>query len=74
MLTLFPGGVLGPVFAGAVFDRFGSYVPAFAAFTVLNALALAALFALRSETQAEPGFAAALGAGALRAEGADGPA
>jgi MFS family permease len=74
MLTLFPGGVLGPIFAGAVFDRFGSYVPAFGTFAVLNALAFAALFALRPETRTEPGFAATGRAGALHAEGADGPA
>ena len=74
MLTLFPGGVLGPIFAGAVFDRFGSYVPAFVTFAVLNALALAALFALRPEAGGEPGFAATGRAGMLRAEGADGSA
>jgi cyanate permease len=49
MLTLFPGGVLGPLFAGAVFDRAGSYAPAFATFAALNALALGALFAVRAE-------------------------
>jgi cyanate permease len=72
MLTLFPGGVLGPLFAGAVFDRTGSYAPAFATFALLNALALAALFALRCETAAD--VSAPGGVGALRAEGADGPA
>jgi MFS family permease len=55
MLTLFPGGVLGPIFAGAVFDRAGSYAPAFATFAALNALALAALFAVRPELPREPG-------------------
>jgi MFS family permease len=73
MLTLFPGGVLGPIFAGASFDRFGSYVPAFATFAVLNALALGALFALRPEAAGAavtaPGRTAALHAGR-----ADGPA
>jgi MFS family permease len=73
MLTLFPGGVLGPLFAGAVFDRTGSYVPAFATFAILNALALAALFALRPEA-AKMGVASRGRVGALRAEGADGPA
>lgn len=73
MLTLFPGGVLGPLFAGAVFDRTGSYVPAFATFAILNALALAALFALRPEA-AGMGVASPGRLGALRAEGADGPA
>jgi MFS family permease len=74
MLTLFPGGVLGPIFAGAVFDRFGSYAPAFGTFALLNGLALAALFTLRPETGAGLRPAAALPANALRAEGADGPA
>jgi hypothetical protein len=41
---------------------------------VLNALAFAALFALRPETRAEPGFAVTGRAGALHAEGANGPA
>jgi cyanate permease len=52
MVALFPGGVLGPIFAGAVFDRTGSYLPAFVAFAVLNGLAWVALLALRRETAA----------------------
>jgi len=65
MLTLFPGGVLGPLFAGAVFDRAGSYAPAFATFAALNVLALAALFAVRTEASRAPGGAAAGPAPAL---------
>lgn len=49
MVTLFPGGVLGPIFAGAVFDRTGRYDPAFVTFAVLNVLGLLALFAVRRE-------------------------
>jgi MFS family permease len=48
MVTLF-AGVLGQVFAGGVFDRMGSYVPAFAVFAGLNLLALAALTVVRDE-------------------------
>jgi cyanate permease len=63
MLTLFPGGVLGPLFAGAVFDRAGSYAPAFATFAALNVLAFGALLALRAEAArgAPAGPAPALG-------------
>lgn len=60
MLTLFPGGVLGPIFAGAVFDRSGSYLPAFASFAVLNAVAFVGLLGVRRETAGE----ASAGAGA----------
>lgn len=49
MLTLFPGGALGPIFAGAVFDRLGSYRVAFGTFALLNVLALLALRGLRRE-------------------------
>jgi MFS family permease len=47
MLALLPGGVAGSVFAGWVFDTVGTYWPAFAAFAVLNALAVVALTWLR---------------------------
>ncbi len=50
MIALFPGGALGPIFAGYCFDRFGSYELAFTSFAVLNGLALAALFFVRRET------------------------
>jgi MFS family permease len=49
MLTLLPGGTLGPGFAGFVHDRTGSYVPAFQTFAVLNAVAFLLLFLVRDE-------------------------
>ena len=49
MLTLLPGGVLGPIFAAAIHDHFGSYAIAFRTFAVLNAVAVAALFFVRNE-------------------------
>lgn len=49
MIALFPGGTLGPVFAGRVFDEVGSYQSAFAVFAVLNLATLGMLFALRDE-------------------------
>jgi hypothetical protein len=49
MLALLPGGGLGPLFAGAVHDRTGSYETAFLVFAALNAVAFASLFALRRE-------------------------
>ncbi len=49
MLALLPGGSLGPVFAGYLFDALGSYEVAFRVFAGLNALALLALFAVRRE-------------------------
>jgi MFS family permease len=49
MFTLFPGGALGPIFAGAVFDRMGSYQMAFGTFAFVNLLALLALLGLRRE-------------------------
>ncbi|MGH0038428.1 MAG: MFS transporter [Myxococcota bacterium] len=64
MVTLFPGGVLGPIFAGAVFDRTGRYDGAFVTFGVLNLLGLAALGLVR----AERGRGAGQGA-PVRAEG-----
>jgi sugar phosphate permease len=50
MVALLPGGALGPLFAGAVFDRVGDYRPAFACCAVLNVLALATLLFVRCET------------------------
>jgi len=49
MIALFPGGTLGPVFAGRVFDELGSYQSAFAVFALLNLVTLGMLFALRDE-------------------------
>lgn len=49
MLTLLPGGALGPIFAAAVHDRTGSYDLAFAVFAVLNAASVVALCFLRRE-------------------------
>ena len=40
------GGAVGPVLTGMAFDRFGSYVPAFLALTVLAALALGLVVSL----------------------------
>lgn len=51
MLALAPGGILGPIFAGAVQDRTGSYQLAFAIFAALNVVALVALLAVRRETK-----------------------
>ena len=47
MLTLLPGGLAGPTFAGWTHDRLGTYWPAFAVFAAGNVLAVAALAALR---------------------------
>ncbi|MEW6272040.1 MAG: MFS transporter [Thermodesulfobacteriota bacterium] len=47
LLTLIPGGILGPVVAGAVFDASGSYGAVFVAFFVCNLTAVAALAAVR---------------------------
>lgn len=51
MVALFPGGVLGPILAGAVFDSLGTYRPAFLGFALLNVAALLGLTALRREHQ-----------------------
>ena len=53
MLSLPIGGVLGPIFAGFVFDRSGDYGLAFGSFAVLNVFALMGLFFLRRETLAD---------------------
>jgi MFS family permease len=47
MLMLLPGGVLGGVFAGWVYDRLGTYFPAFTVFAALNVAAVLALMRLR---------------------------
>jgi MFS family permease len=49
MIALLPGGVLGPVFAGAVFDRVGDYRLAFTVFALVNAAGLVALTGIRCE-------------------------
>ena len=49
MLTLLPGGTLGPIFAGAVHDATGSYTGAFVTFAALNAAAWLALTTVRDE-------------------------
>lgn len=51
MLTILPGGTLGPVLAGWTHDRTGSYTPAFAAIAAANLLAFALLLGLRDERQ-----------------------
>ena len=50
MLALPAGGILGPVFAGFVFDRLGSYGVAFTSFALLNLLVLGLLVFIRRET------------------------
>ena len=50
-LTLLPGGFLGPIFAGAVADRFGSYDLAFVCFAIVNLTGFLLLFGLRRETR-----------------------
>lgn len=47
MLALVPGGILGPIVAGAVFDGTGSYAAVFAAFFLCNASAVVALASVR---------------------------
>jgi predicted MFS family arabinose efflux permease len=49
MLTLLPGGTLGPAFAGFVHDRTGGYGPAFQVFALLNAVAFLLLWLVRDE-------------------------
>ena len=44
-------GVLGPIFAGGVFDRVGDYRLAFVLFAILNTVTLAMLGRLRDETR-----------------------
>lgn len=49
MLTLLPGGTLGPALTGWVHDQTGSYALAFRAFAIANALAFALLLWVRDE-------------------------
>ncbi len=53
MLGLMPGGMLGPVFAAAVYDATGSYDFAFATFAATNVIAVLALLLVRCERGAE---------------------
>jgi MFS family permease len=48
LLALVPGGILGPVLAGYVFDATGSYESVFGLFAACNAAAVVALIAVRS--------------------------
>jgi MFS family permease len=59
MIALFPGGTLGPIFAGRVFDALGSYQTAFTVFVVLNVLTVLLLLALRDERRPAAGPLAA---------------
>jgi MFS family permease len=47
LLTLIPGGTIGPVLAGYLFDTTGSYTSVFAIFLAGNLTAVAALIAVR---------------------------
>jgi len=49
MIALFVGGGLGPVFAGRVFDRLGSYEGAFLTYAGLNLLTVLLLLGTRDE-------------------------
>jgi hypothetical protein len=49
MFMLLPGGTFGPVYAGYVFDNFGSYWPAFTTYAVTNVVAVIALCFVRRE-------------------------
>ena len=52
MVTLWPGGALGPLFAAWIHDQLGSYDVAFATFAGLNALTCLLLLGLRREASA----------------------
>ncbi|MCH2171398.1 MFS transporter [Myxococcota bacterium] len=52
MLALLPGGMLGPVFAGYLFDATGSYDLAFQIFAVLNTVGLIALCTVKNRAVA----------------------
>jgi nitrate/nitrite transporter NarK len=49
MLTLFPGGALGPLLTAVLRDTFDNYQLAFGIFAVLNLFSLVALFFIRDE-------------------------
>ena len=59
MIALFPGGALGPVFAGRVFDALGGYQAAFAVFALGNLVLLVLLLGLRDERGRGPATLAA---------------
>lgn len=50
MLALLPGGILGPIFAGWIFDRAESYTLAFQTFAALNAVGFLGLCTLRNRS------------------------
>ncbi len=54
LLALVPGGILGPLIAGRVFDATGSYAPVFAAFAVGNVTAVLALACIRRRPEHAP--------------------
>jgi len=47
LLALVPGGILGPIVAGRVYDLYESYTPVFTAFAIANVTAVAALALVR---------------------------
>jgi MFS family permease len=47
LLALVPGGTIGPIVAGRVFDLTGSYTPVFTAFALANVTAVGALALVR---------------------------
>lgn len=55
MLTILPGGTLGPILAGWTHDRTGSYAIAFATVAVWSALSFALLALVRDERRAASG-------------------
>ncbi len=54
LLALVPGGILGPLIAGRVFDATGGYAPVFAAFAVGNVTAVLALACIRRRPEHAP--------------------